>query len=479
MKRARILAGLLFAASVAGCVNQQKEVLTYRKVLDGPSATMPALQPEAPTEALTLDAALTLANQHNEQLNVSGEDYVLALIDETRAAQNFFPSISFAPSFTRQEKFAVPSSGSTGGFDFNKFLPQNYTDLPINTALRTNVVQDLYAVSTAAKTSEQRRALLLDLQESILLQVAQTYYGILEGEQSVRTLRTSVATQEARVGMMRRRLEQGVARRVDVLQSEADAAGARVQLTNAADQVARGRAALATLLGVPAVEGELADRFAAPESVDSPEALLSTARVHRQDLLAAAHAVNASAEAVKSAWGEYAPTIGVNLNTFLYRGSFPQDSWWTAIFTVNLPLFEEPRIHNDVRTAYARLRQNVDRARYTDLQVAENVRAGYADFVASRQRIKDLETEARSAQDAYDAATHAYSAGTSTNLDVLTAQDSAVSAQLNLADERCTLQLPSLAPRPATGAPARAPIEQIAARSSSPATNAANPGGGT
>jgi outer membrane protein TolC len=482
MKRVRIIVGLLLAAAMAGCVNQRKEVLTYRKVLDGPNATAPATQPSAPTEALTLEEALRLANRHNEQLNVAGEDYVLALIDESRAAQNFFPSISFAPSFTRQEKFSIPFAGASAS-GFARFLPQNYTDLPINTQLRTDVVQDLYTVSAAAKTGEQRKALLLDLQQSILLQVAQTYYAILQAEQSVRTLRTSVATQEARVRMMQHRLAQGMARRVDVLQSQADAASARVQLTDAQDQVARGRAALATLLGVPAVEGPLQDRFAVPDQVDPPERLLSTARAHRQDLLAAAHAVNASAEAVKSAWGEYAPTIGINLNTFLYRESFPQDSWWTAIFTVNLPLFEEPRIHNDVRAAYARLRQNVDRARYTDQQVAENVRVGYADFVASRRRIKDLETQATSAQDAYDAATHAFSAGTATNLDVLTAQDTALSAQLRLDNERYNLKVTYLALLRATGVLDRAEIDQIAAESSAPpsgpAQTATNPSGGT
>ena len=171
---ARILAGLLLAAAVAGCVNQQKEVLTYQKVLDGPSATMRG-SPQSrrrPTEGVVAGCGGSwLANRRNEQLNVSGEDYVLALIDETRAAQNFFPSVSFAPSFTRQEKFAVPSTGGTTNF-ITKFLPQNYTDLPINTSLRTDVVEDLYAVSAAAKTSEQRKALLLDLQESIRPQVA-------------------------------------------------------------------------------------------------------------------------------------------------------------------------------------------------------------------------------------------------------------------------------------------------------------------
>lgn len=485
MKRVQVITGLLLAAAVGvpGCVNQQKEVLTYRKVLDGPKTTVPSTQPSAPAR-LTLEDALRLANRHNEQLNMAGEDYVLALIDEARAAQNFFPSISFAPSFTRQERFRYPSfgagEGGGGGFNFADFYPQNYTDLPINTSLRTDVVKDLYAVSSAAKTSAQRKALLLDLQQTILLQVAQTYYGILQAEQSVRTLQTSVATQEARVQMMQHRLAQGMARRVDLLQSQADAASARVQLTDAQDQVARGRAALATLLGVPAVDGPLDDRFTPPNQVDSPEQLLATARAHRQDLLAAAHAVNASAEAVKSAWGEYAPTIGLNLNTFLYRESFPQDSWWTAIITVNLPLFEEPRIHSDVRSAYARLRQNVDRARYTNQQVTENVRVGYADFIASRQRIKDLQTQAKSAQDAYDAATRAFTAGTATNLDVLTAQDTALSAQLRLDDERYNLKLTYLALLRATGVLDRAAIDQIAAHTAETTAPAAtHPSGGT
>jgi outer membrane protein TolC len=466
MRRINVAITLLLAAvvgGVGGCVNQQKEVLKYRAVLDGPNTTVPTTQPAAPTTPLTLQDALRMANRHNEQLAAAGEDYVLALIDETRAAETFLPSVSFAPSFTGQERFSVPSAGgSTGGFDFAKFLPQNYTDLPINTTLRTDIVKDLYAVSAAAKTSDQRKALLLDLQQSVLLQVAQTYYAILQSEQSVRTLQSSVAVQDARVQNIQHRLDQGMARRLDVLQSQADAASARVQLTDAQNDVAKGRATLAAILGVPTLDCPLDDRFNAPDLIDAPDLLLARARIHRQDLLAAAHAVNSSAEAVKSAWGEYAPSIGVNLNTFLYRESFPQDSWWTAIFTVNLPLFEEGSIHNDVRAAYARLRQNIDRARQTDHQVNQDVHSGYADFIASRQRIKDLETEARSAHDAYDAAAREFNAGTATNLDALTAQDTALSAQLRLDQERFNLKLTYLALLRATGTFDRGEIELIA-----------------
>ena len=74
---------------------------------------------------------------------------------------------------------------------------------------------------------------------------------------------------------------------------------------------------------------------------------------------------------------------------------------------------------------------------------------------------KDLETQAKSAQDAYDAATHAFTAGTATNLDVLTAQNTALSAQLRLDNERYNLKLTYLALLRAAGVLDRTAIDQI------------------
>jgi outer membrane protein TolC len=432
-----ILSVCVAAVMIGGCVNQKAEVAQYRKVLDGPDAK--AALPSAATQpgVLPLEDALRMANADNEQLAISGEDYVQALISKTRAAETFLPSISFAPTMTRQEQFAYPNFGGTPSSSnaFSNFYPQNYSDLPVNTQLKTSLVRDLYDVSRAAKTVEQRKALLLDLQSTILLNVGQTYYGILESEQSVRTLTTSVAVQEARVKNVRNRFLQGVARRLDVAQSEADAAATRVQLTDARNNVTKGRATLAHLLGRESVEEGLVDHFTPPETTEDVPGLLHLARQHRQDLVAAAQAVNASAAAVRSAWGEYAPTISVNLNTFLYRESFPSDSWWNALFSLNLPIFEEGIIHNDVRDAYSRLRQAVSRAMEADHQVNEDVRDAYSDYQASLQRLRDLRTEAEAATRAYDASTHAFVAGTATNLDVLTAQDSQLSSQLKLETE--------------------------------------------
>jgi len=77
------------ALAMQGCaVDQEKEVAQYRLVLDDnrlpPTNELPANEP------LTLEQAMALANRHNEQLGLSGEDYVQALIDKNRAVAKRF-----------------------------------------------------------------------------------------------------------------------------------------------------------------------------------------------------------------------------------------------------------------------------------------------------------------------------------------------------------------------------------------------------
>ena len=75
---------LLAAAVLTGCkVDQAKEIGTYRKVLD--AGTVPATQPFAAGEPLSLEQALALTNVNAEQLAIGGETYLQAVIDRQRS----------------------------------------------------------------------------------------------------------------------------------------------------------------------------------------------------------------------------------------------------------------------------------------------------------------------------------------------------------------------------------------------------------
>ncbi|MCC7146873.1 MAG: TolC family protein [Phycisphaeraceae bacterium] len=435
-KRLIITLSLLVPAILpaTGCkVDQDKEVALYRAQLDEhrPGATLAAAAPIEAEQTLTLREAMAMANRDNQQLAIRGEDYVQALIDKDRAFAEFLPTISLAPRYTNMEYFKLPPGGSRDMF------PQHTLDVPVNAQANVfNGFRDVARLKAAKLSTEEARLMLLDMQATLLLEVAQTYYTVLKAEHAVGVLENSLSVQEARVRDVADRLAQGVARKLDLEQTKAQAADTRVRLADARVAVTKGRATLATLLGVPYVAGKLGDGFSAgPQGLDLEE-LLKQAGREREDLLAAEQAVLVARKGVDAAFAQYYPSVSVNLDTYTYRESFPQDSLATALITAKVPIFSGGRIHADVRTAWSRFRQAVLARAALAGQVAQQVRVAHADWTASLQRIGDIESQIAAASGAMEIVNQSYDQGLATNLDRMDTQDRLLAAELRLTSER-------------------------------------------
>ena len=415
----------------SGCVvDQAREVQTYREGLDAGQTQPPA--PFSPNESVTLKRALVLANANNEQLAESGEGYLQSLINKDRAFARFLPTIRFAPTYMRQEK----SSYAEGNSSISKFLRDKTLDAPLQGSMNVNPFQDAPALWAATSKAEQQRALLLDQQAILLLDVAQTYYQVMRSEKQVEVLANSVKVQQQRVNDMDVQRRVGVARPVDVAQSEAQLAGTRNALIRARNDVRNGRAMLAQLMGVPLVEGELAGGFKVPSEIGSVDSLLPLADVQRQDLQAAMLQVKAAAEGLEAAWRGYFPSISLNLTRYLYRESFPDDVDWTGLIQVDLPIFSAGLVHANVRTAYSRLRQAHLAETGLRRMVLRELRVAVDNVTADAQQIKQLGVRLTSAREALRQADAAYRAGLGTNLQRLIAQDQLLSAELALTEEQ-------------------------------------------
>jgi outer membrane protein TolC len=424
------LAGLALLLAAGCAVDQAREVQTYRKVLDAGQTQPPA--PFSPGESVTLKRALTLANANSEQLAESGEDYLQALIDKDRAFARFLPTIRFAPSYMRQEK----SSLAAGNSLVSSILRTKTVDAPLQGNLDLSPFQDAPALWAAASSAEQRRFLLLDRQAILLLDVAQTYYQVMRSEKQVQVLGNSVQVQQQRVNDMDVQRRAGVARPVDVAQSEAQLAGTRNALIRASNDVRNGRAMLAQLTGVPAVEGALVGGFDVPRENRSADRLLPLAEAHRPDLQAARIQVKAAAERLEAAWGEYFPSVSLNLTRYLYRESFPDDVDWTGLIQVDLPIFSAGLVRADVRTAYSRLRQANLAESGLRRTVLRELRVAVDNLTADVQQIGQLGIRQAAAKEALRQADAAYGAGLGTNLERLIAQDQFLSAELALTGEQ-------------------------------------------
>ena len=406
---------------LVGCaVNQQEEIATWRGVLDdGQSKAAPAYSPD---ESLTLRKTLALANANNEQLALAGEDYLQALIDKDLAYSEFLPTISLAPSFMAQDTSKYGTEA----------IPPHATDLAVLGSMDLHPGRDIPATQAAQATADQRKAELLDRRAVVLLDVAKTYFQILSSERQASVFEHSVAVQERRVIDMRTRYEAGVDPVVDLSQALAQLAQTRVSLERSRNDAHNGRALLALLMGVPAVHGELSDAFDVPETAWTTDDLLNLAYEHRQDLQAARARVVATAKGLDSAWGEYYPSLSLNLTYFLSRQTYPSDVNWTSIFGVNLPIFTAGITHQHVRRAYSLLRQAHDAESRTQREVLRDLRVALDDMRSGEQQLHDLKAQVEAADQSLEQSEAIYDAGAGTSLQRLVAQDQQLSAVLDL-----------------------------------------------
>lgn len=430
---------------VAGCaVDQQAEVDLYRQVLDGRIAKTP---PYVDGERLSLVRAMALANQHNEQLAVRGEDYLQALITKNRVVANFLPTVSFQPSFTVEQRAenGAPSgvtgtTVTTGGSFRNSGDISYRTEAPVVGSI--NLYRggaDVANLRSAEANIDYRRLLLLDAQSTVLLNVAQVYLQVLRSERAVQVLRNSVALQEARLKDVKDQFANQLATKLAVAQTQAQVNGTRAILVQAESDVRNGRHALALLVGVDRIDGELSEQSVTDVVSDSKLPLSDYERValdRREDLAAARAAVVSAREQVDVAFAQYYPSVSLNVSGFLYREFFADASKWNAILYANLPIFSAGIIEADVRSAWSRLRQAALNESFIYRQVLNDVRTAYENLDATDRKTTEIQQQVEASREALEQARAAFLNQLAINLDVLVAQDQLLNAELQLTGVR-------------------------------------------
>jgi len=415
--------------AITGCkVDQQKEVAVYRDVLNAQHERAPA--PFDPNQPLPLDLALELANWHNEQLAIKGETYLQALIDKERVVADFVPKIIYAPVFTWQEK--LPSSDSL----VKQFVPRRTVDQPLSAEIDLDAPASAMHLKQAESEARRQQSLLLHLKSSLLLDVAKVYYQVLMLEAQKKVLAYSVSVQADQVTLMQNKHRAGAARPLDIAQAKAQRARTNVLLTRTRNDITAGRAQLALLIGVPAVRGTLSDTLQVPARLPNNEQLIDIAERHRQDLQAAKFQVEASVHFLHEAWSRYFPSVSLNFTYFLSRQSFPSQIHWINTLEFNLPIFSAGLIHEDVRTAWSRLRQAKLYQSYLVRQVNQEFTVAVHNFAEAAGEIADLQVEVTSAHDALQRSMHARNAGLAIYLDQLQARDQLQTTELQLTSAR-------------------------------------------
>ncbi len=400
----------------------------------------------APAPAETLQDALVQA--YNTSPRLAAIRAQLRATDETVAQA----MSGWRPTLTLSGSAGEDYSNSGGGFGSGR---RHTTPRSGSLSLNENIYRGgrtEAAISVADYNVKSNQALLFDTEQQVLLAAATAYMDVLRDQAVVELNINNEKVLQRQLDATRDRFQVGEVTRTDVSQAEASLAGAHADRTAAEGALANSRT------NYRAVVGTLPGTLQPTQALGGLPANLKEATALAGDkafpVLEAAYTEQAARSNVDLIFGELLPlvTVGGNLadgrDTSL-PGSFSKTA--SLSLNVTVPLYESGSVYARVRQAKetaAQRRNELDQQVRTSIQ---NATTAWNQLETARAQINSFAAQVNSSQIALNGIQQEAQVGQRTVLDVLTTQQTLLTAQVNLVRARHDFVIASYAVRSAVG----------------------------
>jgi outer membrane protein len=415
--------------------NEGYTVLSVRKrVLAAILVSATALSP-INASAETIIGALSKAYQYNSQLNSARAG--VRVTDE---------GVAIAKSGWR------PTIAGSASIDFSTSRGPNVNDGRTTIALTTGnfgiqINQTLFdgfqtKNNVAAAESRVKASVesLRNTEENILFNAASAYMDVIRDRQVAVLTEQNLQflTETARAA--RSRFEVGEGTRTDVAQADASRASAVAQLSAARAQALASAATYHQIVGDEPGKLKPASPLARllPKNLNSAIAIASA---EHPAILATQHLVDAAAFSVKSAEGALLPQLtasaGVSSN---YRDQLPNTGTPNGTTnsasigaTLTVPIYTGGRVDATVRQSKESLSQARIEVDVSRDQVRAAVASAWTQYTAAQQSVAANRQVIEAAKLALNGVIEERNVGQRTTLDVLNAQATVITAEINQA----------------------------------------------
>lgn len=380
---------------------------------------------------LSLDEAIQMGLQHNLGLILTTQTTQSARGAELSQLQNLLPTVNGKITEAEQETDLQASGLRIPGFP--KIIgPYGYTD--IRGTLRWSLL-DLSSLQNylAAKHDFDASKLSAeDARQMVVLTVGNGYLRVIADKAQIAADKAELATAKVSLSQAEDRHSAGTAPKLDVLRAQVDYQTQQQALIADQDTYEKDKIALARAIGLPLAQKYVATEqvpFAPLANMDRAEAIRE-ALANRADLKALEQRVDAAEHARKAATYERLPVIkfegdygdiGINVRKSHGTGN--------AIGSMDVPIFEEPKLRGDAKQAQAQLDE--EQAKLSDLrgQIEQDVDDSILDIQSSEKQVQVSRSNVSLATEELKEAQERYAAGVSDNLEVSQAQQALAKAE--------------------------------------------------
>ncbi len=448
-RRGILTAGVL-PVLLAGCVSLAPQ---YRR----PAAPVPQTFPQGPAYApnQAADTAVSAIGWRSFFKDPRLQQVIARALGDSRSLRQALAGIEAAHAQYRvtrasslpQITASVTGSGSRSLLAFPGFTSAyEYKEFGATVGF-SNWELDLFgkqrslnraAFESYLATAEGARATRI----SLIAETASAWLAYAADRSQLDMAQQTLASTRRSLDLTRRRLDSGVASRVDLSQADTLYQTARNDVAALTTQVAQDRNALDLLVGAPVEDALLPARLPADGWLaEVPAGISSSALLDRPDVQQAEHSLKAQNANIGAARAAFFPDLSLTANgglestalSTLFSGG---TNVWTLAPQVAMPLFSGGA--NVANLAYAKAQQRQAVAAYE--QAVQSAFREVADALAVRGTIKEQLAAQRAlvaaAQDSYQLADARYQKGVDTYLNSLDSQRTLYAAQRNLVSTR-------------------------------------------
>jgi outer membrane protein TolC len=405
---------------------------------------------------------------HNHTLAISKAQLAEQEAQVSVALATLTPIVQVQGAYTRNQYPAIvklPSSlinsqAPTGIFQTITIQPYNQLngtlalDIPlVNADGLTRYAQGRHGSAAALQGEKATQA-------DVDISIVRAYYQVVAA-QGVREAANRAAKVSAEaLAVSQARLEAGAINKLAVDRAKVDLARAQQTIAEAERTLGIARRNLETLTGM-SVPAELPGAGPPEFPVNPEDFYVETAQRQRPEVLQAREAVAQASAARDQAWMQLVPSLTGNFTENLTNASgfVGHEGYWAAGVKLNW-ILDPVGTPASVRKADAAMLEQEQRLKQELDVVRDDVHTSFLDIALYRARVEETAAETESAREALKLAQEQFSAGTTTSLDLSSAQRDAFQAEANYAESTANLAASILGLLQASGEPLLADAEE-------------------
>jgi len=321
------------------------------------------------------------------------------------------------------------------GFNFPTIVGP-YNNIDLRASVSQSVV-DLTAWNNFRSSADLAHAAQFsarDARDSVVLAVCGAYLQIIATSERVKSAHAQLDTANALLSQTQQKRAVGLVAQIDVDRSEVEQLTQQQRVISLETELAKQKIILARMTGLPPNNNyELTDTvpFAAAPALDL-DAAIAQALAQRADIKAGEAQVRAAERTLAAARDERLPSLSINGNYGAIGTNPAQASaTFSAAATFSVPIWQGGRTEGDIKEAHATLAQR--QAELDDIkgQVESDVRNAYLDLQAATSQLKVAQRNLQVTRETLDLTRQRFDAGVTDNVEVVQAQESLTSAELD------------------------------------------------